>query len=305
MKKNSIIISLFFILLSGVTRAQDLLPDSLLKKNCAIILKENVIQDVQVWKTNESKLEYLENGSLHDIAREDVRRFDFQDYSVIIRSNKLDRIKYYDLMVAANTYTGIKETDSEGKIYFSKKNNASVKSYPSYTKFVDGAVIFSSENVNASVNQNSQNLSTLPSAQDTARVDSSKFVKEDRKVITDKNPFLSPSTKTSNETPGFIDPSTSYTLGQQAALKRFDRNGYAAMSCFASGCLGLYTPALLLIKPDPIRPGVMPANVDARMYEEGYKNKIHELRRKNLVKGTAILMGTSVALTLLLFVALL
>jgi hypothetical protein len=108
MKKNSIIISLFFILLSGVTRAQDLLPDSLLKKNCAIILKENVIQDVQVWKTNESKLEYLENGSLHDIAREDVRRFDFQDYSVIIRSNKLDRIKYYDLMVAANTYTGIK-----------------------------------------------------------------------------------------------------------------------------------------------------------------------------------------------------
>jgi hypothetical protein len=41
------------------------------------------------------------------------------------------------------------------------------------------------------------------------------------------------------------------------------------------------------------------------MYEEGYKNKIHELRRKNLVKGTAIFMGTSVALTLLLFVALL
>jgi hypothetical protein len=136
-------------------------------------------------------------------------------------------------------------------------------------------------------------------------VDSSQIKKEETKVIEDKNPLLSRTPKNSNQVSGFFDPSVSYTLGQQAAIKRFDSKGYAAMSCFAAGCFGFFTPALLLIKPDPIKPGVMPSNVDARMFEEGYNNKVHELRRKNLVKGTVIFWGTSAALTLLLFVALL
>jgi hypothetical protein len=295
------------MLFSGVLRAQSTLPDSLLKKNCAIILKEKVIQDVQVWKIDEFKLEYLENGSLHDLASADLKRIDFQDYTVIIRNNKIDKIKYYDLMVAANTYTGIKDTDESGKVYFSKKNNASVKSYPSYTKFVEGTLIFSSEVTNVNTNQSKQNISVLPPANDSiaVRVDSSQIKKEETKVIEDKNPLLSRTPKNSNQVSGFFDPSVSYTLGQQAAIKRFDSKGYAAMSCFAAGCFGFFTPALLLIKPDPIKPGVMPSNVDARMFEEGYNNKVHELRRKNLVKGTVIFWGTSAALTLLLFVALL
>lgn len=286
------------IFLSFALNAQNILPDSLLKQNCTIILENKVINDVQIWTSTSNKTEYSDGKSLHDVNTSEIKRFDFKDYSAILKNNTLNKIRIYDLMVAANTYQGIKNVDENDKITFSRKNNSAVKTYPSYTKFIDGNNVYDvdkkdSSNYSASVKTDSAiaNSEILPKEPDAVKTSVDSDKKDEAAVI--KQTTVQSSNVNENYQ---LDAITSYRMGQEAAKKTFDEKGYTAMSCLATGCTGGFlSSGILLIKPDKIKPGVMPYNVNQQMFEEGYYNKVHELRRRNYFKGSLICISTIAA----------
>lgn len=282
---------------------------------CTISMKNSSsVKEADIWKIHANKIEYMKNGSLHDVMKDQVERIETSDSIITFRSDGKMFGQPYDLIIRAggdtvkcrlaqvsNSFIYFYERGKDkrqylpgGSVVSYKQNNPLPMEENIYSETPQQPVAKQDSSTRAEVpavaldnpphQSDSSNLqpdSTLPTV--SLPADSSKVQQIPAEVSLTLNP-TQPERVTEQSK---LNCQESYLLGETNAKENVNTWILGGFGGFCCGCI----PALSYWTTSAAAPLTYPEKADIQCYQWGYEKQVIKMRSQGIVMGGIVSIG--------------